>query len=194
MTFLLLKRYDHYAILNDDARFIVGRVDPLRGRQGPYKVTSGIGPMYQERDEVGIVKSLNDVIPTFIDYFKRNPMSWERVSPALYRKHTLFVVLRVEQDQQRNWLAFRDDYPMLQDTKPAHFATCADAQRAADAHELDLFPNANAIEDDLSWLPDPEIDWRSVPHLAEEHANWLRSSSDLIIWQSNGKATTSSLI
>jgi hypothetical protein len=150
--------------------------------------------MYQERDEVGIVKSLNDVIPTFIDYYKRNPVSWERVSPALYWKYTLFVDLRVEQDQQRNWLAYRDDYPMLQDTKPAQFATCADAQRAADAHELDLFPNAKVIEDGLSWLPDPEIDWRSVPYLAEEHANWQRSSSDLIIWQSNGDATTSSSI
>jgi hypothetical protein len=75
---------------------------------------------------------------------------------ARYR-HTMFVSLRVEQDQQGHWLAYRDDYPMLQDTKPARCATCANAQRAADAHELELFPNAKVIKDGLSWLPAPEI-------------------------------------
>jgi len=44
MTLLLLERYDYYAILNDDADFIVGWVYPLNGQQGPYKVTSSIGP------------------------------------------------------------------------------------------------------------------------------------------------------
>lgn len=89
----------------------------------------------------------------------------------------MFVSLRVEQDQQGHWLAHRDDYPMLQDKKPARFATCADAQRAADAHELDLFPDAKVIDDGLSWLPDPEIDWQSIPHLAEARANWQQSAS-----------------
>jgi hypothetical protein len=37
-------------------------------------------------------------------------------------------------------------------------------------HELDTFPNARIIDDGLSWLPDPEIDWRSVPHRVEERA------------------------
>src|SRR5260221_4184734 len=145
-------------------------------------------------DEVGIAKSLNDGVPTFIDHYNRNPVPWEQDGQALYWRHTMFVALRVEQDQQGHWLAYRDDYPMLQNTKPAHFATCTDAQRAADAHELDLFPNAKIIGGGLSWLPDPEIDWRSVPHIAEERANWQRSASDLIIWQSNGHAITSSSI
>ena len=77
-------------------------------------------------------------------------------------------------------MAYRDDYPMLRDTTPARFASRANAQRAADAHELDLFPNAKAIDDGLSWLPDPEIDWGSVPHLVEERANWQRSASRLL--------------
>jgi len=46
---------------------------------------------------------------------------------------------------------------------PAHFADCADAQRAADVHELDLYPSAKTIDDGSLWLPDPEIDWRSTP-------------------------------
>jgi hypothetical protein len=172
MTLVLLKWCDHYAIRNDDAFFIVGWVYALKGRQGPYKVTSGIGPSHL-RDGIGLVKSLEDAIPAFVDFYKKNPVPWERESPALFWRHTMFAALRVEQDRQGHWRAYRDDYPMLQDTKPACFATCAEAQRAADAHELDLYPNAKVIDDGLSWLPDPEIDWRRVPHLAEARANGI---------------------
>lgn len=170
MTLVLLERYDYYAILNDDADFIVGRVYRLDGRQGPYKVTSFLGPSPQHHD-IAVVKSLNDAIPAFIDFYENNPVPWERESLALYWRYTMFTILRVERDQQGHWRAYRDDYPMLQDTKPARFAKFADAQRAADAHELDLYPNANVIDDGHSWLPDPEIDWRSVSHRVEERAS-----------------------
>jgi len=179
MTFLLLKNYDHYVIRNDDADFIVGRVDPLNGLQGPYKVSADFGHWYSQGD-IGVVKSLDDAIPAFLDYYEKNPIRWEQETPRLHWRHTMFVSLRVEQDQQGYWLAYRDDYPMLRDTTPARFASRANAQRAADAHELDLFPNAKAIDDGLSWLPDPEIDWGSVPHLVEERANWQRSASRLL--------------
>jgi len=175
-TFLLRERFDYYVIVNVDADFIVARIYPLGGQQGPYRVSSGVGPPYSD---IAIVKSLDDAIPTFIDYYKNNPVPWERENHALYRRHTMYVSLRVEQDRQGHWLAYRDDYPMLQDTLPAYFATCADAQRAADAHELDLFPNAKVIDDGYSWLPDPEIEERST-HRVEERANWERSASSLL--------------
>ncbi len=170
MNFLLLKNYDHYLIRNDDADCIVGRVYCLHRQRGLYEVTSRIGPSYQA-DEIAVVKSLNDAIPTFIDYYEKNPVPWERESSSFYSRYTMFVCLWVEQDRQGHWLAYRNDYPMLQDTKPARFATCVDAQRAADAHELDLYPDAKVIDDGFSWQPDPEIDWRSIPHLVEERAN-----------------------
>jgi hypothetical protein len=170
MTFVLLERYDHYVILNDDADFIVGRVYPLNGQLGPYRVTSGIGHSYQQGD-IGVVKSLDDAILAFLDYYKKTPVRWEQETPRLYWRHTMFVSLRVEQDQQGHWLAYRDDYPMLEDTKPARFAKRAEAQRAADAHELDLFPNAKVIDDGYSWLPDPEIEERSIRPLVAEPAN-----------------------
>jgi hypothetical protein len=185
MTFSLIRDYDHYAIVNDDADFSVGRVYPLG--EGPYKVTSSIGPRHLR--EVGIVKSLDEAIPALLHYYKKNPIQWERKKPALYWRYTMYVELRVEQDQQGHWLAYRDDYPMLENLcAPARFKTCADAKRAADAHELDLFPNAKAIDDGYSWLPDPEI-----PYFAEESANRLRDHSDRIVWLSDGHATTSSL-
>jgi hypothetical protein len=188
MTFSLFKNYDHYTIVNDDADFNVGRVYPLGGQQGPYKVTSSFGPRHL-RDAVGIVKSLDEAIPTFLAYYKKNPVQWEREKPALYWRHTMYVILRVEQDQQGHWLAYRDDYPMLENLCAlARFKTCAEAKRAADVHELDLFPNAKVIDDGYSWLPDPEI-----PYFAELSANRLCECSNLIVWRSEGPATASSL-
>ena len=81
------------------------------------------------------------------------PVRWQRLDTSEYWKDTLNVFLRVVQDEQGGWVAYRDNYPLLRDGKPARFATCVDAQRAADAHELDLYPNAKAIDDGLSWLP-----------------------------------------
>ena len=170
MTFVLHNRHYYHDILNVDADLIVARVYAVGGQQGQYEVSSCFWPSYQGSD-VGIVKSLDDAIPAFIDYYNKNPVQWERESHALYWRHTMYVSLRVEQDRQGHWLAYRDDYPMLQDTVPAYFATCADAQRAADAHELDMFPNAKVVDDGLSWLPDPEIEERSIPHRVAEPAN-----------------------
>jgi hypothetical protein len=169
MSLYLLERYDHYAIVNDDARLIVGCAYPMRGKGGPYKISSSLGSPFTESDEIGIVAALTDVIPTFIDHHKQNPVSWYCVGEG-FRKDTMFVVLRVERDRRGNWLAYRDDYPLLRDGRPAQFPSSADAQHAANAHELDLFPNSDTIQDGLSWEPDPEIDWRSVPHLLEAHA------------------------
>ena len=45
MTFVLLKNYDHYVIVNDDADFIAGSVHPLNGQQGPYRVRAHVGPL-----------------------------------------------------------------------------------------------------------------------------------------------------
>ena len=82
-TFLLLNRSAYHVILNVEADFIVARVYPLGGRQGPYRVSSDLGSLHQCGD-VGIVKSLDDAIPAFIDYYKKNPVPWEQESPALY--------------------------------------------------------------------------------------------------------------
>jgi hypothetical protein len=158
-TFLLVDRFYYHVILNVEADFIVAHVYPLGGQQGQYEVSTGIAP---SSSEVFIVKSLDDAIPAFIDYYEKNPVRWERESATLYWKHTISVSLRVERDQQGHWLAYRDDYPLLRDGNPARFATVADAQRAADAHALDMFPNAKLIDDGYSWLPDPEIEERSI--------------------------------
>ena len=179
MTFVLLKHQDHYAIVNDDADFVVGRVYPLNGIQGPYRVTAPVGPFDRETTEAGVVNSLDDAIPAFLAYYEKYPLRWDWVHDE-YWKETLYAFLRVKQDQQGHWLAFRDDYPLLRDGQPARFSTGAEAQRAADAHERDQYPNAGIVDDGFSWQPDPEIDWRSIPHRVEERANWQRSAAGFL--------------
>jgi hypothetical protein len=179
MTFVLLKNYDHYAIVNDDADFIVGRVYPLNGLQGPYRVTADVGPMGRKTTDAGVVDSLDEAIPAFLAYYKKYPLRWDWVYDE-YWKTTLFVILRVAQDQQGHWSAYRDDYRLLRDGKPARFAWSEEAKRAADTHELDGYPNGKEVSDGLSWEPDPEFDWRSIPHRVEDRANWQLSASSLL--------------
>jgi hypothetical protein len=178
-TFMLLKNYNHYAIVNDVADFIAGRVYPLNGQHGPYRVTADVGPLDRETYEAGIVGSLDDAIPAFLAYYKKYPLRWDRLNDK-YCKSTLFTLLQVGQDEQGNWIAYREYHPLLRNGKPAHFATSADAQRAAEIHELDLFPGAKVIDDGFSWLPDPELDWRSVPHRVEDRVKWQRSASNFL--------------
>ncbi len=46
MNYVLVRYYDHYAILNDDADFIVGRVYPLDGQDFRYlPISHQIGAM-----------------------------------------------------------------------------------------------------------------------------------------------------
>ncbi len=80
----------------------------------------------------------------------------------------------MEQDQRGNWRARRDDYQLLRNGAPAIFAACGEAQRAADAHLLDYYPKSEIINDGLSWVRDPEIDWRSCPHRVEARAHFER--------------------
>jgi hypothetical protein len=180
MTFVLLQNYNQYVIVNDDADFIVGSVRPLNGRQGPYRVYAHVGPTDRRNVDAGVVNALEDAIPAFLAYYENYPLRWEWLGQS-YLKFTLFVILRVEQNKNGHWLAYRDDYPLLRDGVAARFASCAEAQRAADVHELDLYPNGQVINDGLSWLPDPEIDWRSIPHRVEERARWQRSASSFAL-------------
>ena len=176
MTYLLLKNYDHYAIVNDDADFIVGRVYPLNGLRG-FRVSADLTPDDCDDDVVAIVQSLGDAVPALAAYYERNRPRWQRESATRYTEWTLFALLAVEQDESGNWLPKRDDYPMLRNGQPAIFATREQAQRAADAHLLDYYPHSEIVDDGLAWVRHPEIDWRSCPHRVEARADWQRMAS-----------------
>ncbi len=104
-----------------------------------------------ECDEVAVVNSINEAIPALRDSYEKHPRRWRRDNPTLYSKISDFGVLEVEQDQLGKWFAYRSDYPLLRDGKPAIFPTFKEAQRAADAHLRDCRPWSEPINDGFSW-------------------------------------------
>ena len=79
-------------------------------------------------------------------------------------KETQFGPLWVDQIKPRQWLAYRNHHELLSGGKIAIFATCEEAQNAADAHLRDGYPNSEIINDGFSWRADPDIDWRTDPY------------------------------
>jgi hypothetical protein len=161
---------DHFAIVNDDADCHVGYV-ALRGAR--YHVEN------VEDKEIAVVQSLDDAIPALATYYEENPPQWEPESEsttygsnadALARcgprfiKETQFGPIWVEQIKSERWVAYRNHHELLIDGNMAVFNTCDEAQRAADAHLSDGYPNSATINDGFSWRHDPNIEWWTDPY------------------------------
>ena len=178
----LLQKYsnDEYDILNDDADSRAGSVYALKlGAGGPGYSVRMSASTRNEFAEI-VVKSIDEAIPALAAYSEANPPRWERESDdtmryadmapyrARYIKETQFDPLWVDKIKPGHWLAYRNGHVLLIDGgKIAIFATCEKAQRAADAHLRDGYPNSETIDDGFSWLPggDPSnIDWRLCPY------------------------------
>jgi hypothetical protein len=172
MKYALIKSYGEYVIVNDDANFQIGEAHSAGGDgKGPFRVLAYVTPGYGTI-EVATVNSVDECVTALADYYKKNPPRWVRKSKGWYEKKTLYSNLRVEQDQRGRWGVCRDDYPLLQHGGPVTFSTYAEAQRVADAHQLDDYPDAQLIDDGFHWLLDPEINWRSLPDVVEGRARW----------------------
>jgi len=167
MRYLL---FEDFQIINDDASFAVGRVQPTTGREGPYRVFASVTGYI----EVATVHSLEECVTALADYYEKNPPRWARRSAGLYEKETLYSTLRVEQDQGGRWRVYRDGFPLLEGRGySANFREAEEGKRAADIHMLDGFPNAKSAADDgYWWVLDPDIDWRSLPEDVELRARW----------------------
>jgi hypothetical protein len=148
-----------FSIRNADANFTIGEVRPTNGAGGPFRVFACVLPDDEVfAIEVAVVNFLDECLPALANYYDQNPPPWVRKSLGWYEKETLYSNLRVEQDQRGHWRAYRDNYPLLGYRGPATFSKVTDAQRVADAHLLDNYPNAEVIDDEFSWLLDPELE------------------------------------
>jgi hypothetical protein len=97
---------------------------------------------------------------------------------ARHIKETQFDPLWVDKIRPGQWLAYRNGHELLIDGgKIAIFATCKEAQLAADAHLRDGYPNSETIDDGFSWLPDPKIDRRACPYRVAARAKRLVRNS-----------------
>jgi hypothetical protein len=166
MKYLLETRGDDFfGILNDNSDCCVGYV-ALRGAR--YHVQN------VENEEIAIVKLIDEAIPALATYYDKHPPRWKRETATRYGKLTHFGLLRVEQDQPGQWLAYRDDCPLLRNGQPAIFAISEEAQRAADAHVPEGYPHFETIYDGFAWFPDTDP-WWSYPHRIAVRAKWAAS-------------------
>jgi hypothetical protein len=166
MAYLLLDNGGgHYRMLHEDSCYHVARVCPLkRGSEGPpYRIVHDEGEM--------TVNSLQEAIPAFAAYYESHPPRWRRESATRYEKETHFAWMRVEQVGPGRWSASRDDEPLMRDGKPVFFDTLQEAQRAADAHERQGYPNCNTVDDGLSWLVSCE--WWLDPNIVANRARLM---------------------
>jgi hypothetical protein len=169
---------NHFAIGNYVSDCAVGYV-ALRGAR--YHVENDDG------DEIAVVKSLDDAIPALAAYYEKNPPRWEPESDSTtygsnpdaparcgprYIKETQFGPIWVDQVKS-GWVAYRNHHELLIDGNIATFTTCEEAQRVADAHLRDGYPNCETINDGFSWRHDPDIEWWTDPYRIANRAGAL---------------------
>lgn len=182
MRYLLL---ENFKIMNDDANFFVGRVEPTNGREGPFRVLASVTADDDcARIEVATVNTYDECVAALADYYERNPPQWFRKSAGWYVKETLYSSLRVEQDQEGRWRVYRDGFPLLEGRgHPATFFDREEGQRIADIHLLDSYPNTEpAVDHRYWWLIDPDLDWRLAPECVEGRSHWKPLAS---LWRPN---------
>ena len=183
--YLLLKfAGNECKIANDDADFIVGAarlIDP-NAPGSNFEVSDGDGRV------IAIVQTIDEIIPTFALYQEANPPRWqdERTfeiilwdSPvadklrrgARYIKETDYGRLLVDEIAPGQWAVSREDHHLLSENGAvAIFANRHEAQRVADAHFRDGYPNSEAVSDGYSWPADPELNWHDCPWIVETRA------------------------
>jgi hypothetical protein len=146
---LLSPRRDGFVVVHVESNCHVGYAD-RRGTK--YRVRNDYG------DDIAIVSSIDKAIPALLAYYEKHPPRWERDCATEYSKLSPFGLLEVEEDQSGHWSAYRNEHPLLRDSKPAIFATSVEAQRAADAHLRDGLPDSEPNNNGMSWASDPEIE------------------------------------
>ena len=125
----------------------------------------------------------DEAIPAIAAYYEANPPRWVPKSDlrplyatmepcrARYFKETQFGNLWVDQVKSGQWVAYRDCHGLsVAGGKIAKFATREEAQRAADAHFRDGYPNSEMTNDGLSWPVKDEFEWWLCPYILANRA------------------------
>jgi len=153
MNYLLEPSGDNsFSIVNVDANVYVGYVS---WRGGAYHVSD------HEDEDIAVVNSPDDALPIIATHYES--VKWKRESATRYSKFMEFGELRVDVEQPGQWVAYRNEFPLLRNGNPATFPTFKEAQRAADVHAREGYPNSETIFDGYAWSPDPDP-WWSYPH------------------------------
>lgn len=129
------------------------------------KDASGV-PTYSVRlaicqNEVAVAKTLDDGVAALAAYYEKNPPWWHRQSWRRSERHireTKCGKLSVDEIEPGKWVADRRGHELLIKGKRAIFPTCAEAQRAADAHlRAHGLDDRKKSNDGYSWASDASV-------------------------------------
>jgi hypothetical protein len=140
-----------------------GYVIPLKNGKG-LSVHRAMKIDGNERDKIGVVKSMDEVLPNLTDYYEKNWPQWKRLRDSRFDynrneytmftkfiKWTFYGVFTVKPEDTGRWVATRYTEKLLRDGEEATFATAELARHVADLHERDYVANYPAIDDGYSW-------------------------------------------
>jgi hypothetical protein len=140
-----------------------GRVIPLKHGNG-FSVHRALTSGY-ERDKVGVVKSMEEALPTLTDYYEKNWPQWKRTREGqferdagytlytAYIKWSFYGVFTAKRQEDRQWVATRCTDALLHDGKEATFPSAEVARHAVDLHERDGVAHFPALDDGYTWEP-----------------------------------------
>jgi hypothetical protein len=147
----------------------VGYAVPLSNGKG-FSVHRAMKIDGNERDKIGVVKSMDEALPKLTDYYEKNWPQWKRLRDSRFDynrneytmftkfiKWTFYGVFTVKQEETGRWVATRCTDPLLHDGEEAIFSTAGIARQVADLHDRDGFANYPALNDGYSWDGRPWI-------------------------------------
>ena len=161
-------RQQDHLFFHVESGHCAGRVVPLKDGKG-FSLHRTMTISSNERDKIGIVKSVDEALPKLTDYYERNWPQWKRTrkgqhdGDAGYTMYTEFIkwsfygLFTVKQQGDGLWVATRCTDALLHDGEEATLPTAEVAKYVADLHERDGFANFPALHDGYSWDGSPWI-------------------------------------
>jgi hypothetical protein len=156
----------------------VGRVISLKNSKG-FSVHRAMKTTDNERDKIGVVKSVDEALSMLATYYEEHPPQWKHLRDSRFNynhneytmftkflKWTFYGAFTVKQEETGRWVATRYTEKLLRDGEEATFATAELARHVADLHERDGVGNYPALNDSYSW----EI-FRPVPAGCQTNGN-----------------------
>ena len=157
-----------YELRQQDDRFFhvetgqyAGYVIPLKSGKG-FSVHRAM-TNFNERDRIGVAKSMDEALLKLTDYYEKNWPQWKRTregqfdGDAGYSMYTAYIkwsfygVFTVKQQEDGQWGATRCREKLLRDGEEATFPTAEVARYVVDRHERDGVANFPALDDGYSW-------------------------------------------
>ena len=155
-------------IFHIDSGHCVGVVKPRKDGKG-FSVHRTMTISSNERDKIGVVKSVGAALPMLTVYYEKHWPQWKRTRDARYHpdgRYTMYTkfikwspygVFKVEQQEERQWVANRCCDVLLCNHGQALFSTAEIAKYVVDLHEPDGFADFPAIDDGFFWDGRPWI-------------------------------------